>query len=756
MVHVAFRVSEQYLLLYSIFKHKRTCKYSSFGSFWRCCKEPLSNSSKRSVNSSNHSKWNPAVLVRFARRWLPSKEILRRWREPELMMPTAGQPSRPGRRLPVLEYTQDILKPLQRLKAITKFIRKTRVERKDLASANSVFCMVGVADNTIPIELHCIVENQRSAFVSERVTKDSIDTILLHGLLANNFAWRNIQKQLSEMTGGFSVAYDRPPFGFSSRPPRASWKDKEYNPYKLDYGVTLTRQVRDYFHLENVVLVGHSAGGTVALMSSLKEPQHMRGLVLISPAVRISYSRTLSSKFLKQYYRSILRTPLLGRRIMRSRLLRYRTPKGMQELLQRNVYHSDVFESQEFVEGYLKPFLLPGWDQALVEMALSFEAFDLIPQLEQLKLPTLVIYGEHDHVIPRQDILDLRDALVDCELHVVQNCGHLPMEEKPGDVLALMKERIRVVKPYVQKLQLINVQKKRTWKTFKVESFCNFDPKRTYETLLELFEEQKGKEENFGELETTCPTTKTTSWAEVSLADRLKARLLKEKYSFASEDWIIDVLHFYEGSMEQAETFLLESYPLDDPNMLLERVEETAKENKSLSCIASYLRDLDALRISSEQQKNALGDKQVYNVVQSIFEKSRKFWNQYLMLGRLASVTKKNYYSERAKEMKHLFELYSSQALLELTRRNSFSSNPVLDLHGFFVEEALFLLESKIRLMKQATTRRPLVIQCITGKGNSSVSGSRLRPAVEKYCKEHCLVYKLEEGAVVIYVGLQR
>ncbi|GJQ15183.1 hypothetical protein GpartN1_g6974.t1 [Galdieria partita] len=441
VVHVTFqpRASEKYLLLYGIFKYRRRLKLSSVGHFWRCSKEPLSNSSSSGVNTDNHSKWNPAVLVRFARRWLPSKESLRRWRKPESIVATTVQSPRPGKMLPVLEYTQDILKPLQRLKAITKLMRKTKIERKDLASANSVFCMVGVADNTIPIEVHCIVENSKTLPVSQRVTKDSIDTILLHGLLANNFAWRNIQKPLSEMTGGFSVAYDRPPFGLSSRPLRSVWKDKEYNPYKLDYGITLTKQVKDYFRMENVVLVGHSAGGTVALMSSLKEPQDMRGLVLISPAVRISYSRTLSSKFLKQYYRSILRTPLLGRRIMRSRIQRYRTPKGIQELLQRNVFHSDVFESHEFIEGYLKPFLLPGWDQALVEMALSFEAFDLIPQVEQLKLPTLVIYGEHDHVISKQDILDLRDALVDCELHVIPNCGHLPMEEKPQDVLALIK-----------------------------------------------------------------------------------------------------------------------------------------------------------------------------------------------------------------------------------------------------------------------------------------------------------------------------
>ncbi|GJQ15184.1 hypothetical protein GpartN1_g6975.t1 [Galdieria partita] len=287
-----------------------------------------------------------------------------------------------------------------------------------------------------------------------------------------------------------------------------------------------------------------------------------------------------------------------------------------------------------------------------------------------------------------------------------------------------------------------------------VESICDFDPRRTYETLVELFQEQNGKEESFCEAEPTHPMTKTSSWTQTNMANKLKARLLKEKYSFASEDWIIDVLCFFEGSMEQTETFLLENYPVDDPNMLMQRVEETTGEIKSLRYVASCLRDLDAMRISSEQERNAVGDTQSYKTVKRILEKSRNFWNQYLVYGRLASITKKSYYSERAKEMRRLFELYSSQALHELTRRNSFSSNPVIDLHGFFVEEALSLLESKINLMKQSTTRRPLVIECITGKGNGSTSGSRLRPAVEKYCKEHNLVYKLEEGAVIIYVGL--
>jgi pimeloyl-ACP methyl ester carboxylesterase len=397
MVYVGsfpLRTSPKFLWFRDFCKYKRTRKSPHGGSFWCCSKEPLSDGAKTtSRRNSSSSRWNPTVLVRFAKKWLPSKEILGQWRDSEHVTPAAGRSSLLGnRRLAVLEYTQDILKPLQRLIAITKLMTKKKIERKDLASANSIFCMVGVNDNTVPIELHCVVENSKSASVSKRVTRDTIDTILLHGLLANTFAWRHIQKPLSEMTGGVSVAYDRPPFGLSSRPPGELWKDKEYNPYQLDYGVTLTKQVREYFQMDNIVLVGHSAGGTVALMSSLKEPQLTKGLVLIAPAVRISYSRTLSFQFLKRYYRSILRTPLLGRRIMRSRLQRYRTPKGIQELLQRNIHDSESLDANELIQGYIKPFLLPGWDQALVEMALSFEAFDLIPQLEGLKLPTLVCF----------------------------------------------------------------------------------------------------------------------------------------------------------------------------------------------------------------------------------------------------------------------------------------------------------------------------------------------------------------------------
>jgi len=286
-----------------------------------------------------------------------------------------------------------------------------------------------------------------------------------------------------------------------------------------------------------------------------------------------------------------------------------------------------------------------------------------------------------------------------------------------------------------------------------IEAFCNFDPKKTYETLIELFQEEKERENKLCKQPVNnSASNKISPWT--SMGNKLKATLLKEKYSFASKDLIRDVLEFFEGSMERTENFLLENYPVDDPQVVTNSDEKVTRDSSHLpQKVALYLRELDALRISAEQEKNAVGYKQPDTIVQSFLDKSRHFWNQHLIYERLASITRKSCYSRQATEMKNLFENYSSQALNELTKRDSFSKSPLLDLHGFFVEEALFLLEKKIASMKESTTKRPLVIQCITGKGNGSLSGSRLGPAVENYCKEHHLVYKLEPGAVIVYIG---
>ncbi len=104
--------------------------------------------------------------------------------------------------------------------------------------------------------------------------------VLLHGFGASVFSWREMIQPLGAL--GTAVAFDRPAFGLTERP--LTWEDGE-NPYTPEAQVELVVGLMDALHLDRAVLVGNSAGGTVAVQTALTYPERVEALVLVSPAV---------------------------------------------------------------------------------------------------------------------------------------------------------------------------------------------------------------------------------------------------------------------------------------------------------------------------------------------------------------------------------------------------------------------------------------------------------------------------------------
>lgn len=83
--------------------------------------------------------------------------------------------------------------------------------------------------------------------------------LLLHGFGANTFSYREVIEPLSEL--GDVIAYDRPGFGLSERP--TSWEGE--NPYgSIGQDLIIDELIAQFAPGRDVILVGHSAGGTLA------------------------------------------------------------------------------------------------------------------------------------------------------------------------------------------------------------------------------------------------------------------------------------------------------------------------------------------------------------------------------------------------------------------------------------------------------------------------------------------------------------
>jgi pimeloyl-ACP methyl ester carboxylesterase len=252
--------------------------------------------------------------------------------------------------------------------------------------------------------------------------------LLLHGFAASLFSWREVQAPLSQI--GRVVAYDRPAFGLTERLMPEDWE--EVNPYTIESQTQLMIHLMDTLEIDQAVLVGNSAGGTQALYAYLNHPERVQALILVDPAVYVGGGAPSWSKFL-------LRTPQLRR--IGPWLVRSISSLGESAI--DLAWHDPTLVTPEVIEGYTLPLRTENWDRALWEFTLASRELDLDTRLDEVSVPTLVITGDDDRIVPTEDSIRLAGEIPGAKLVILPNCGHLPQEECPEPFLEAVTEFIQ-------------------------------------------------------------------------------------------------------------------------------------------------------------------------------------------------------------------------------------------------------------------------------------------------------------------------
>ena len=149
--------------------------------------------------------------------------------------------------------------------------------------------------------------------------------------------------------------------------------------------------------LDYLELAGHSLGGLVAAELAATRPEQTRRLVLVAPA-GIPCGRGLSGRalpLLKTLYDVRRSLPMLTVDAVRTGPI-------------------DVARGIAFISGR-----------------------DLRQELSTVRAPTLLVWGERDHLVPRRVADEWRQAMVDVRLEYLP-CGHVPMLEAPAELAACM------------------------------------------------------------------------------------------------------------------------------------------------------------------------------------------------------------------------------------------------------------------------------------------------------------------------------
>jgi pimeloyl-ACP methyl ester carboxylesterase len=239
--------------------------------------------------------------------------------------------------------------------------------------------------------------------------------VLLHGFVASTFSWREV---LTPLAGRAAViAFDRPAAGLTQRPLPGDWEGE--SPYSPEAQADQTVGLLDTLGVETAVLVGHSAGGTIAMLTALRHPDRVAALVLVDPAIYTGGT--------PGWVRPFLRLP----QVRRLGPLLVRSIQRWGERLGRTAWHDPSKLTPEVWEGYQTPLRAQHWDVGLWQLTEASHPLHLERRLHEVRVPVLVVTGDDDRIVPTPESVRLAGELPDAELVVIPRCGHVPHEECP-------------------------------------------------------------------------------------------------------------------------------------------------------------------------------------------------------------------------------------------------------------------------------------------------------------------------------------
>lgn len=240
--------------------------------------------------------------------------------------------------------------------------------------------------------------------------------LLLHGTSASLHTWEGWVKELARQRRVISL--DLPGFGLTGPFPDGDYRVEHYTQFLL--------AMLDHLRVNRVVLVGNSFGGQLAWRFALAHPERSARLVLVDAA---GYPRNAESVPIGFRLAGI---PALAP--LMSRLL----PRSMIESSVRNVYGDPDKVDDGLVERYYQLTLRAGNRQALRQRFAQAPSGELHERIGELELPTLIIWGGRDRLIPVSNAERFASDIEGSQLVLFEALGHVPQEEEPQRTVAVL------------------------------------------------------------------------------------------------------------------------------------------------------------------------------------------------------------------------------------------------------------------------------------------------------------------------------
>ncbi len=252
--------------------------------------------------------------------------------------------------------------------------------------------------------------------------------VLVHGLASNGGFWRY---NIAELSRHYRViAVDLPGYGKS---------DKGVYPYTMSFYADVVSGLLTQLGVGKVTYIGHSMGGQIGIHFSFRHPEQLERLILAAPAGLEPFSRgdgdwlksVMTIDFVKKTPEDRIRANLA--------LNFYNYSEKYEWMVEERTRMAKGAEFEDFC-------------YAVVRSVHGMLDEPTTKKLSQITVPTHLIFGENDGLIPNpilhggsaKDVAKIgTDAIPSVTLNFIPSAGHMLQIEQPEAFNAIIKEIVK-------------------------------------------------------------------------------------------------------------------------------------------------------------------------------------------------------------------------------------------------------------------------------------------------------------------------
>ena len=216
--------------------------------------------------------------------------------------------------------------------------------------------------------------------------------VFLHEGLGSVAMWRDFPSRVAHATNCNALVYSR--YGYGNSAPLRELRTVSY---MHDEALAALPALLGEFAVDRPILVGHSDGGSIALIHAGEAGRRVGGLVLMSPHVFVEDISITSIAAAKVAYETS---------DLRGKLARY---------------HADVDSA------------FWGWNRIWLDP--DFRRWNIEDCLPRISCPVIAVQGEDDEYGTLEQLARIGRLVADAELLTLKDCRHSPHRDQPEPVI---------------------------------------------------------------------------------------------------------------------------------------------------------------------------------------------------------------------------------------------------------------------------------------------------------------------------------